>query len=93
MDRYGSHNIFKIRLTGYKAPDVLYDTEALDIYGNITAFEDCTKPAYNMNKIYQNNQDNILGGLINELGEAGEDSIEYMALCEGVRALMETRKS
>lgn len=93
IDEAGIHNIFKIRLTGYKDPDIYYDMEAMDIYGNITAIEDCTKPAYDMEKIYHNNQDNILGGLIAELGSAKEDSIEYMALCEGVRALMETRKS
>ena len=67
--------------------------ELLDVYGNITAIEDHTRPAYNMEKIYQQNKDNILGGLINELSGYEEESVEYMALCEGVRALMETRRS
>lgn len=93
LEEQGTHNIFKLRLTGYKDPEVYYDLEALDVYGNITEIEDCTKPAYDMKKIYQQNQDNILGGLIEEYGDASEESIEYMALCEGVRALMETRKS
>ena len=93
IDENGSHNIFKIRLTGYKDPEIYYDMEAMDTYGNITAIEDYTKPAYNMEKIYQNNKDNILGGLIEQLRDVEEDSVEYMALCEGVRALMETRKN
>ena len=93
MEEKGVHHIFKIRLTGFKDPDMYYDKESLDVHGNITSIEDHTRPAYNMEKIYQQNKDNILGGLIEELGGAEENSIEYMALCEGVRALMETRKN
>jgi len=93
IEEQGTHNIFKLRLTGYKDPDVHFDMETLDVYGNITAIEDQTRPAYNMEKIYQQNKDNILGGLIREMGSFEEDSVEYMALCEGVRALMETRRS
>ena len=65
----------------------------MDIYGNITAIEDHARLAYNFEKIYQQNRENILGELIDELGEYAEDSVEHMALCEGVRALMETRRS
>ena len=93
MEEKGVHNIFKIRLTGYKDPDIYFDLDSLDVYGNITSIEDHTKPAYNMAKIYQQNKDNILGGLIEELGESKEDSLDYMALCEGICALMETRRS
>ena len=93
IEEQGVHNIFKIKLVGYKGPDVYLDMEALDIYGNITAIEDQTRLAYNFEKIYQQNRENILGELIDELGEYAEDSVEYMALCEGVRALMETRRS
>ena len=45
-----------------------------------------------MEKIYQQNKENILGGLIGQLKDSEEGSVEYLALCEGVRALMETRK-
>ena len=93
IDQNGVHNIFKIRLVGYKDPDAYFDMDALDVYGNITAIEDHTKLAYDLEKIYQQNKDNILGELIGNLGKAREDSVEYMALCEGVRALMETRRS
>lgn len=93
IDENGSHNIYKIRLIGYKDPDICFDMESLDVYGNITEIEDHTKPAYNMDKIYQQNKDNILGGLIEKFNHSDEDSVEYMALCEGVRALMETRKN
>ena len=93
VEEKGVHNIFKIRLVGYKDPEAYFDMEALDVYGNITAIEDHTRLAYNLEKIYQQNKDNILGELIRDLGKSGEESVEYMALCEGVRALMETRRS
>lgn len=93
IEEKGIHNIFKIKLSGFKDPDLYFDTEAMDVYGNIVGIEDHTRPAYNLEKIYQQNQENILGCLIEELGQSPENSIEYMALCEGVRALMETRKN
>ena len=43
-------------------------------------------------EIYQQNKENILGGLIGQLKDSEEGRVEYLALCEGVRALMETRK-
>lgn len=92
IEKEGVHNIFKIRLVGYKDPEVYFYMEDMDLYGNITAMEDHTKLAYNLDKICQQNKDNILGELIGALGGYAEESVEYMALCEGVRALMETRK-
>ena len=92
IEEKGRHNIFKITLTGYCDPDLYLDLEGLDPFGNITAIENHTKPAYDMEKIYQQNKENILGGLIGQLKDSEEGSVEYLALCEGVRALMETRK-
>ncbi len=93
VEKNGSHNIYKIRLVGCKDPQMYLNPEELDLYGNITAVEDHTKPAYHLDKLYHQNQDNILGGLIEELRDFDENSIEYMALYEGVHALMETRKN
>ena len=35
---------------------------------------------------------NILGYLIRELKDYDRDSVEYGAMCEGVKALVETRR-
>ena len=64
----------------------------MDTYGNIIELTDETRPAYEFEKLMDQNQDNLLGQYIKSLKDYEEDSIEYMALCEGVQALMETRR-
>ena len=92
IEEQGMQNIYKIMLEGFKDPEVYFDLAALDVYGNAVEILDNTKPAYNMKKLYQQNADNILGSLISEWMDYPQDSAEYRALCEGVRALMETRR-
>jgi DNA repair exonuclease SbcCD nuclease subunit len=89
----GIEHIYKITLQGFKDTEVCYDTEMLDVYGNILEIEDDTRPAYDMEKLKQNNRDNILGSLIESFWEYPKDSIEYQALCEGIQALLETRRN
>jgi DNA repair exonuclease SbcCD nuclease subunit len=92
IEEMGTEHIYKIMLEGFKDPDVYFDLNALDVYGNAVEITDNTKPSYNMKKLLQQNKDNILGSLISEWGECPQDSAEYRALCEGVHALMETRR-
>ena len=47
---------------------------------------------YDFEKIRRQNKANILGKFIGQLEGYGEDSIQYRALCEGVQALMETKR-
>lgn len=92
MDRQGTQHMYKITLTGFRDPDILFDVGQMDPYGNVVEITDETKPAYDLDRLKEQNRDNILGMLIDELGGADRDSIEYQALCEGVQALMETRR-
>lgn len=92
IEETGTEHIYKIMLEGFKDPDVHFDLSALDVYGNVVEITDNTKPAYNMKKLLQQNKDNILGSLISAWMDCPQDSAEYRALCEGVHALMETRK-
>lgn len=64
----------------------------LDPYGNIIEIVDKTYPAYDFGKLKEQNQANILGQFIASFEGDAEGSIEYEALCEGVHALMETRR-
>ena len=43
-------------------------------------------------KLKNENKGNILGQYIESLSGYPADSLEYQALCEGVQALMETRR-
>lgn len=88
----GMENIYKIILEGLRDPEVSYQPEALDPYGNVIEVTDHTRPAYQFDKLKEANQGNILGIFIEELESYPENSLEYQALCEGVRALMETRR-
>ena len=43
-------------------------------------------------RLMEQNAHNILGYLIRELKDYDRDSVEYGAMCEGVKALVETRR-
>lgn len=88
----GQKNMYKIILTGFRDPDIWYDLEQMDPYGNVVDIVDHTKPAYDFAKLKNENKGNILGQYIESLEGYPQDSIEYQALCEGVQALMETRR-
>ena len=45
-----------------------------------------------MEKLYRNNRNNLIGKYIESFAGAEADSVEYGALCEGIAALMETRR-
>mgnify|MGYP002311886476 CR=1 FL=1 len=47
---------------------------------------------YKIEKLKNENKGNILGQYIESLSGYPADSLEYQALCEGVQALMETRR-
>ena len=53
---------------------------------------DKTYPAYDFGRLKEKNRENILGQFIASFEKDEEGSIEYQALCEGVHALMETRR-
>lgn len=92
IDKKGRENIYKILLKGYRDPDILFDLQAMDTYGNIIEIFDDTKPSYDFGKLKLQNKNNVLGMLIEQLEGYDEDSVQYRAMCEGVGALMDTRR-
>lgn len=92
IDEKGKENIYKIILDGLRDPDISYDADTLDPYGNVIEVTDQTRPAYRFDRLKETNKGNILGVFITEMEQYPQDSLEYQALCEGVRALMETRR-
>lgn len=91
LDR-GIANIYKITLTGYRDPDVVYDLDAMDVYGNIIEILDYTRPAYDYEKLAKHNTDNLLGMFIENMQKNLEGSIRQQALAEGVSALLESKR-
>ena len=89
----GMQNIYKIILRGFRDPDMIYDTDRMDSYGNIVEILDETKPAYDYEKLKKENAGNLLGWYIESFAEAKDDSVEAIALAEGVQAMLEAKGS
>lgn len=92
IEENGIQNMYKFFLKGYRDPDILFDLDALDRRGNIIDIVDETKPAWDLEKLYRNNKNNLIGRYIESFSGAEKDSVEYRALFEGISALMETRR-
>ena len=88
----GSQNIYKLILTGQRDEEILFDTRDMESFGNVVEVIDDTVPEYHFEKLKKQNRDNILAQFIESFEGSEEGSVEYRALCEGVHALMETRR-
>ncbi len=92
IEENGPQNMYKFLIKGYRDPDILFDLDALDERGNIIDITDETRPAWDLEKLYRNNRNNLIGRYIESFSGAEKDSVEYRALFEGISALMETRR-
>lgn len=88
MEEHGLWNLYKIILQGHRDPDIVFDLEQMDLYGNVVGVVDETTLSYDFQKLLEENQDNLLGKYIRRFIGCEEDSVEYQALCEGVQALL-----
>nr|WP_294492398.1 exonuclease SbcCD subunit D [uncultured Mediterraneibacter sp.] len=88
----GSENIYKIILRGKRDADIVFDAARLTEGENITEIVDETSPAYDFDRLYEENKDTILGKYIGRFRGCREGSVEYRALCEGVDALLGSRE-
>ncbi len=88
----GEEHIYKIILTGERDADILFDVNDRDDLGNVIEIVDDTVPSYQFEKLKKQNRDNLLSQFIESFEGNEEGSIEHRALCEGVHALMETRR-
>lgn len=71
---------------------MIYDTDRMDSYGNIVEILDETKPAYDYEKL--KNKCRKSSGLVHrKLCRSKDDSVEAIALAEGVQAMLEAKGS
>ena len=92
IDENGNENIYKIVLNGKRDPDVQFDTDRMAGGRNILEIADETSPAYDFERLYAEHADTILGRYIGQFRDCREGSVEYAALCEGVEALLGSRR-
>ena len=88
----GIENCYKIILTGFCDQEMELNMEDLDVYGNILEIQNLTRPAYDFEKLRRANAGNLLGNYIESLIGAEKDSVEYLALFEGVGALLDSKR-
>lgn len=92
IQKRGIHHIYKVILCGFRNPDIEFEVSNMDTFGNVLEVIDETKPSYNFEKLREQNKDNLLGNYIKSFEECEPNSVEYMALYEGVEALLETKR-
>ena len=92
IEERGKENLYRILLKGQRDPDFIFSQEACDVHGNIVEWKDETDPAYHFEVLRKRHADNLLGKYIASFADAAPGSIEYQALCEGVHALLETKR-
>ena len=87
----GFENMYRVTLSGKRDTDIVFDTKRMEEGQNILEIVDSTSPAYDFEKLYEENRDTILGRYIGRFRGCEEGSVEYQALCEGVDALLGSR--
>lgn len=92
IGKRGVENIYRLRIEGFRDPEISFDLDYMDSCGNIIEILDNTKPAYDFMKLLGRNRENLLGKYIESFQGALPGSVEYEALCAGVKALMETKR-
>lgn len=92
IEKTGEQNLYKLIISGFRDPDIEFRMEELSDCGNVVEEEDQSKPAYDFQRLYENNQNNLLGHYIKSLMEYPEGTVEHQALYEGVQALLTTKR-
>lgn len=92
IDENGNENIYKLILKGERDPEVQFDTERITKGLNILDIADATRPAYDFDRLYAEYEDTVLGRFIESFRGCQEGGAEYEALCEGVEALLASRR-
>ncbi|GKX30554.1 serine/threonine phosphatase [Vallitalea longa] len=90
---YDFKNLYRFNLNGIRDKDILFDTQYIKyrveeyvIYAEIL---DNTTPDYDLDKLKQENENNVIGKYIEYMEEQNtEDEISKLALYEGIEALL-----
>ena len=91
IEQQGVEHIYKIILIGERAPELDLNPEYFDVFGNVIEIADETIPTFDFAKLYEENKENLIGQYIQSFGQPVVGSVEYQALYEGVRGLLESR--
>lgn len=63
----GVEHMYNVCLTGYRDPDIIYSLERLKQCGQIASIKDETLPWFDIERIYNENADNLMGMFIEKV--------------------------
>lgn len=67
IQQEGVWHMYNIRLTGYRDPDIIFSRERLASCGQIVSIKDETMPWFDIEQLYQENADNLMGMFIEKV--------------------------
>lgn len=85
---YGTQNIYSITLTGTYDPECPIDTGMFQLEGNIYRITDETVPDYDLEVLYREHADDVIGMFIHDLNTDPEDIVKQKAIYYGLQALL-----
>lgn len=88
IQHYGVQNIYSITLVGTYDPECAIDPEAFKLSGNIYRIVDETVPDYDLQQLYREHADDVIGMFIHDLNTDPEDQIKQKAIYYGLQALL-----
>lgn len=83
-------DIYKLRLTGFRDPEITFDTENLKNAGRIVEIIDDTEPEYDLEALEREHANDLIGYYIRALSSGDENPIRKKALYYGLQALCST---
>lgn len=84
----GSQNIYRVRIKGFRNPDMEFATENLYALGNVVEVQDDSRPCYDLEKLKKQQEGTLIGEYI-RCFEGKTETVEQKALYYGLQALME----
>ena len=86
-------NIYRIRITGFRDPDIYFDTEAIRELGRIVEVTDETEPDYDLEALTQEHAHDLVAYYIKALSAEDASPTQRKALYYGLRALLNPEHS
>lgn len=63
----GAENLYNVILKGYRDADIIYDTERMSRQENVVSVKDETLPWFDVERLYNDNADNLIGLFIKKV--------------------------
>ncbi len=88
IEHYGVQNIYSITLTGTYDPECPIDPDSFKLSGNIYRITDETVPDYDLEQLYREHADDVIGMFIHDLNTEPKEPLKQKAIYYGLQALL-----